>query len=166
MGKKSIKKIPEDVLQRIQSKLDEMIGLLKPYLVILTAEERQALAKIEKETFRFLEMSHGLAVDYPDLFPSFMKAAVFGENFSTVHELSGFIGKLNNFRDGMIDTEMLAGNYAMEFALAFYHTVKIAARRDIPGARVIFEELKLKFPSKKHRKVSAGDPRQLELFGS
>ena len=168
MRTRSIKKIPEDVLQRIQLKLDEMIDLLKPYLVVLTSEERQALTKIEEETYRFLEMSHGLAVDYPDLFPSFMKAAVFGENFSTVTELSGFANKLNNFRDSISDTEMLAGNHAMEFALAFYHTVKMAARRDIPGAKVIFEELKPRFLSRKlkRRKAAPGDGRQLELFGS
>jgi len=168
MSKKIIKKIPQDVLEKIRLLLDEMINLFMPYLVKLTPQERQALAKMEDGTIKFLEMSHGLAVDYPDLFPTYMKAAVFGEKFSTVHELSCFISKLNNFRDNVCDTEMLAGNHAMEFAEAFYQTVRIAARRDLPAARVIYEELKPRFSSRKlrRRKAAAGDGRQLELFGS
>ena len=168
MSKKTIKKIPEDVLQKIQLKLDEMINLLQPYLVVLTAQERQALAKMEEETLKFLEISHGFAVEYPDLFPSFMNTAVFKEKFSAVHALSCFAGRLNNFRDHICDTEMLAGSHAMEVAMTFYQTVKMAARRDIPGARVIFEELKPRLPSRKlrTRKAAAEDERQLELFES
>ena len=165
VNKRAFRKIPVDVIQIARQKLDEIINLLGPYLLTLTPGERQALVKIGDESFKFLRSSHELAVDYPDLFPAFMQAAVFKEEFSTVNELWGFISKINNLRDDINDTEMLAGNNALEFAIAFYHTVKIAARRDIPGARIIFEELKPKFSiKKKTRQKVINDEGQRELF--
>ena len=152
MNKRRVaRKIPAEIMENAQIKLSEIISMLEPYLVTLSPPERQALGRMKEGSLKFLELSHGLAVEYPDLFPSFMKAAVFGEEFSAVHELAAFSSKINTLRDSISDTEILAGNRALEFAMAFYNTVKIAARRDLPGAKVILEELKPKFPSGRRR---------------
>jgi len=141
-------KVPAKVLHDAQLLLDEVIGMLEPYFVILTREERQALLRKGAGSFKFLEMSHEFAVDYPELFPAFTEAAIFEEEFSIVRELWFFGNKLNQLKDSMSDMEMRASSHVLETAMAFYHTVKIAARHDIPGARVIYDELKLKFPCK------------------
>ena len=147
------------------TKLDELMNLLQPYLVVLTPPERLALFKMGEECFDFIKQSHELAVDYPELFPEFKKAAIFSEAFFIVHELWILIKKINHLRDIINDTEMLAGSYAFEVAMAFYNTIKIAARHDIPGAKVIYEDLKPKFPVKKRKKAKAvKDKRQPELF--
>jgi hypothetical protein len=44
---------------------------------------------------------------------------------------------------------MVAGSEAYHAALAFYHNVQATAKDDIPGAKVIFEDLKTRFPSGK-----------------
>ena len=129
--------------------------MLEPYLVVLTRADRQVLVKMRAETFKFVELSYGLAVEYPELFPSFKETAIFKEEFITARELWSFDNKLNRLKDTIIDTEMAAGSNVLETALAFYHTVKIAARRDIPGARTIYEELKPGFPSRRRRQQQA-----------
>ena len=165
INKRVVKKIPAEVILNTLHNLDDLINLLEPYLLILTPGERDALVKIGDGSFRFLELSHELAVDYPDLFPAFMQAAVFKEEFSTANELWSIINKINKLQEKINDTEMLAGNRALDFAIAFYQTVKIAARRDIPGARVIYEELKPRFPTKRQRQQKIiKDERQPELF--
>jgi len=167
MSRRTIKNIPAKILRDAQIKLDEVLCLLKPYLVALTQGEREALIKIESESINFLEVSHGIAAENPALFPTFMKMAAFREEFSTAHELWLFISKINQLKEDISDTGMLAGNYALETALAFYHTVKIAARHDIPGARIIYEELKPAFHSRKRKLRKANTAKnkaQPELF--
>ena len=162
---KVIGKIPREKLKYALQKLDEIVKLLEPYLLMLTPGEREALVKIGEESFRFLELSHEIAVNYPDLFPTFMQTAVFKEEFSTVNELWSFVNKINNLKDRINDMKMMAGNHALEFAITFYHTVKLAARHDIPGTKMIFDELKPKFPAnKKKRRKPQNNDRQLELF--
>jgi len=142
------KKIPAKVLHDAQLLLDQVISMLEPHLVALTQTERQVLVKMGADSFRFLEMSHEFAVEYPELFPAFTEVAIFKEEFFTARELWSFAAKLNRLRENMSDTGMAAGSHALETAMAFYHTVKIAARHDIPGARVIYEDLKSEFPSR------------------
>lgn len=162
-----IKKIPLVILQNAQQKLDEVMDMLGPCLVTLSQPERQALVKIGEESFNFIAKSYELAIEYPELFPSFVKAGIFGEDFSTVQALKSLTARLNKLKDGISDTEMVTGNHALEAALAFYQTLKIAARRDIPGTRVIYEEIKPRrcFGRPKKREIKKDDG-QLELFGS
>jgi hypothetical protein len=39
----------------------------------------------------------------------------------------------------------------MAASLVFYNAVKAAAAKDVPGAKAIYDELKQRFPSRKHR---------------
>ena len=48
--------------------------------------------------------------------------------------------------EGISGTEMSAGSEAYQAALVFYHSVKLAAVQDVPGAKVVYEELKTRFP--------------------
>ena len=158
MGKKVCKKIPEDILRAALEKLDEAKSLIDPYLVSLTTSERQALSQIGSELMKCLELSHGIAVEFPDLFPAFIKTAAFREEFFITCELRQVIGKIDELKENILDTEMLAGNHALDTALAFYNTVKIAARRDIPGAKLIYDKLKPAFRSGKQAKKKRSAP--------
>jgi len=161
-------KIPPEELCRARLKLDEATGILEPHFAVITPSERLSFKKTGPALMRFLELSHGLAVESPELFPAFIKAEVFREEYFTTRELRIIVNKIDQLRDNVCDTEILSGNRALEIAIAFYKTVKMAAMRDIPGARVIFEELKLAYPSSSRgrRKVLQAEntDRQLELF--
>ena len=152
MGKKVCKKIPEETLRAVLQKLDDARSLIDPYLVVLNDQERQALSQIGTELIKYLELSHGIAVEYPELFPAFVKTAAFREEFFITCELRQIINKIDGMKEKILDTEMLAGNQALDTALAFYNTVKIAARRDIPGTRFIYDKLKPAFRSGKQAK--------------
>lgn len=167
MGKKIVKKIPAEILHNAQLLLDEVNYSLRPYVISLTQPERQTLSKIETASIKFLEVSHEIASRSSELFPAFMKTVVFCEEFSIACELWALISKIDELKEIINDTELLAGNYALDEALAFYHTVKIAAQHDIPAARVIYEELKPAYSIRKWKlkKVNmVKDEKQPELF--
>jgi hypothetical protein len=53
--------------------------------------------------------------------------------------------------EGVDDTKMIAGSEAYQATLVFYKSVKVAAAQDIPGAKVVYDELKTRFPGSKRR---------------
>jgi hypothetical protein len=53
---------------------------------------------------------------------------------------------------------MVAGSEACQAALVFYNSVKMAVRQDVPGAKVIYEKLKKRFPGHKHRNAGEDAP--------
>ena len=156
MMKKKLKKIPQTVIQDAQLKLDEVTKMLEPYLLALSPDERRGMVKNGVGSVEFLELSHGFAIDYPDLFPGFMKACVFEEELFAIRGLQACAARASHLRDRIIDTEMVTHCHALDTALAFFHTIKIAARRDIPGAEVIYEELRHRFPPKSRRQCRLG----------
>jgi len=160
-------KIPPEALRKAQLKLDEAAKVLKPHLVVLTPSERLSFRKSGAELIKFLELSHNLAVESPGLFPAFINTEVFRNEYLTTHELWILVNKINQLGEHVRDTERLSGNRTLEMAVAFYQTVKMAARRDIPGSKIIFSELRSAFPPgiKKQKKTGEKNKdRQLELF--
>ena len=137
------------LILKAQTLLDELTITLEPCLVSLTASERKHLCKIEAKTVEFLKVSHGMAQENIELFPESLDILCFGENSVLTAELWTLFSKIESLRNSIFDTKTFIGNKAMENALAFYNTVKIAARRDIPGIRVVFEELKALFPPRR-----------------
>ena len=168
MNNKAAIMIPPEVLRKAQVKLDEASKVLKPHLVVLTPIERLAFRKSGPELIKFLELSHSLAIESPGLFPAFLNKEAFRDEYFTTCELWILVNKINQLGEHVSDTKMLSGNRTLEIAIAFYQTVKMAARRDIPGSREIFSELKSAFPpgTKKLKKIEEKNKdRQLELFG-
>ena len=165
--KRPLIKIPPKVLNEARLKLDGAVKILEPYLVLLTPSEKLSFKKAGAGLIKFLELSHGLAVESPGLFPVFIETEVFREEYFTTRELWVLANKINQFSECVSDSVMLSGSRTLEIAMAFYQTVKIAARRDIPGARIIFDDLKSALPSgAKGRKKQAKDydEHQPELF--
>ena len=161
-------KIPPEVLRNAQMTFDEVTGILRPYLITVTPAERLSHRKMGAGLIKFLELSHTLAVESPGLFPTFINNDSFGEEYFMTHELWLLVNKINRLRECVSDTEMLTGSRTLEIAQAFYQVVKMAARRDIPGARIIFDELKSAYPppSRERRKQKhEEDDGQPELFG-
>ena len=158
MAKKAINRIPLKLLQDAQVKVDEVITMLGPYFEATSPLKCQAMIRMGPEFFKFIELSHGLAVEYPDLISGFTETAILEEHFLFVRELWNFTGKLNQLKDNIHDMEMAAGNHVLQAALAFYQTVKIAARHNIPGARIIYEELKPSRPSGRRKLKRTKNP--------
>ena len=133
----------------------------------LSADERQNFVNIEKDLIKYLEVSNNIAIGFPELFPAFNNIDNFKNTFGQTMEIWLLIKKTDQILKKLNDIGKLAGYITMEAAHSFYQTVKIAARRDYPGTRAIFDELKSVYyagkPKLKRAKAIKGD-KQPELF--
>jgi hypothetical protein len=93
----------------------------------------------------------------PQFVPSFIDAAELNKDVVAVNELS----KINNLTAKIVqlldDTVMLAGSEAMVASLPIYHSIKIAAKSNVPGAEVIYNIMKALLPQFKRKSVNSAE---------
>ncbi|MFC5473989.1 hypothetical protein [Paraherbaspirillum soli] len=140
--------IPEPVQKLALVKINEIKILLAPYLIALTPQQRQESLKMGDRSQPFVEKSLDFAQRAPKLLPSFVnleewkKDAVGRKTLAEMHHL------LKELTSNVGDTNMQCGSEAYNQALLFYNSVKLAAKNNVPDAKVIEEELSKRFANK------------------
>ena len=158
MRNKHYQAIPTDVLEQAQAKVLELNELLKPYLLALTSTERREIPKMGPKTLNFVEKSHTYAHENPSLVPPYLKIDGFDVDFIDANGLWTLYNHVRQLEEGLSDTQMAAGSEALQAALVFYNSVKVAASQGIPGAKAVYDELKKRFPgNKKQQNGGAGE---------
>jgi hypothetical protein len=151
MENKHLEAIPDSVITQVQTKLNEIKSLLKPYSVPLTPSERHSVLKMGDKSLTFVEKSHDFAVENPGFVPPFLNMPKFDIDFADAHGLWTVRNDAQQVYEMIDDTTMVSGSEAYQAALVFYSSVKVAAAKDIPGAKAIYEELRKRFPGKKRK---------------
>jgi GrpB-like predicted nucleotidyltransferase (UPF0157 family) len=83
--------------------------------------------------------------------PSYLNVAAFDTDMADTLGLRVINTTARQLADNINDTIMVAGNEAYQAALVFYNAVKAAAAQDIPGAKEVYDDLKARFPGRKHK---------------
>jgi hypothetical protein len=151
MENKHVVAIPPEILAQVQNKIDEANELLAPYLSPLTPQERQELLKMGNVTFSFVVKAHDYVRHYPAFVPSYLNIAEFDTDMADAIGLRVLNTSARQLADNIDDTAMVAGSEAFQASLVFYNAVKAASAQDIPGAKDVYNDLKARFPGKKHK---------------
>jgi hypothetical protein len=138
--------IPQDVLEQIIAKANEINELLRPYAVALTSEERRNIPKMGEKTVSFVQKAYELAGANCDLCPSCLNMEQFGSDMDDATGLLVAENTMQQISEVIFDIKMLAGSEAYKQALLFYSYIKLLSSQDIPRARAIYDELKKRFP--------------------
>ena len=136
-------------------KITEAMELLK-YCFNLPVQQEIWAEEINADTVEFIRNSIDIAKKYPDLLPPFLNMKTFNDDFSLFHELHSVAVKTAGIKDKVNSMLNTNGNHCLETAMALYNNLKIASKRDIPGARMVFLELKSSLPSKKRKPKNRG----------
>jgi hypothetical protein len=105
-----------------------------------------------EKTVSFVEKSYDFAVSNPSLLPFFLSLSEFEIGKEDALKLRPLNILTKQLYDGIEDTVMVAGSETYQAALVFYSAVKQATSQDIPGAKAVYEELKVRFPGRKKKK--------------
>ncbi|CAL1519348.1 hypothetical protein [Chitinophaga sp. MM2321] len=138
--------IPADVLQQSIDHLQAAGKLLQPYVHALTPADRQGLAKMGDKTISFVAKNLGYSKSNPQFTPAYMDVAELEKDLNVVTALTPLLRICEQLTSNLDDTIMLSGSEAYVMALAYYNTVKQAARMSVPDAKAIFEDLQQRFP--------------------
>jgi len=140
--------IPAEVKQSVLQKLTEVDGLLKPFLVALSPEERKVLPKMGDGSSPFVGKALGYCKTDPQFMPSYVNIPEMEIDYNAVVDLTDFAHISLKLSSGLNDTITLSGSEAYVAALSYYNSVKNAAKMNVPGAKPIYEDLKKRFENK------------------
>jgi len=138
-------KIPAEDKDAIKNAIAVLEEKLLPHLKALTPEERQSIPKAADKTLAFLEKTKDFFASNSDLVPAFIDKEEYEIDLNGMNELHEYHTPLNQIASMLNDSMLLAGSEAYVTALAFYKSVKAAAKLNIPGAKEVNEELSKRF---------------------
>lgn len=137
----------------ILTKIVEIKGNL-PFLINLTKNERIQMPKFGPASLAFDEQCATYMASAPNLIPPFVTLAEVTKDRALRLVLSDIVRELRKLCEMVDDTLMQVGSEIWLADLSFYQTVRQAARRDVPGADTIYDDLKERFPT------LSGDPEE------
>ena len=137
--------IPVEDQTAIYDALNVLQTKLVPHLVDLTPAERQEIPKMGDKTLAFVTKAQAHIEQNPTLVPPYLDTEQMKIDLDAVTELKKFLTPLKQLTDLVDDSYLLSGSEAYMAALAFYQYLKGASKAGVPGADVIFEDLKNRF---------------------
>jgi len=140
----SIEISPEDT-QAIEAALSTLKAKLQPYLQSLTARDRMELPKMSDGSAPFVTKALEYAEGNATFVPAFVNVAELRKDLAAVNTLTQYLRQVEEIHGLLDDSVLMAGSEAYVAALAFYNSVKLGARMNIPGAKEIHEDLKQRF---------------------
>ncbi|MDR1864098.1 MAG: hypothetical protein LBR08_00835 [Bacteroidales bacterium] len=151
--------IPAATVAEALSYIDRASEILRPYLLSLTATDRQNIPKLGNKYLSFVEKTGAIAELNPQYCPPFFDLAEFKIDLADAMALQGLLSRVQQLARGIEDTAMTAGSEAYSQALLPYQTIKLAAKNNRPGAKVLYDELAESYPSgKRTHKSNPSDP--------
>ena len=137
--------IPAAEVTAVQDAIKIIDDTLKPYLVALNPEERKELPKMSDKTAPFVEKVMDYAKSDAEFAPAYMNVDELKKDIDAVGTLTELARPIEQLNRTLEDTIMLAGSEAYVASLAYYNSVKRAAKINVPGALTIHEDLKKRF---------------------
>lgn len=146
---------PED-LKKVLDALVVVNTTLKPYLIALTPAERQELPKMSDGTVPFVKKSLEYAQTNAAFVPAYIDVNELKTDLNAVEALSQIFRPVAQLNLNLEDTITLSGSEAYVASLAFYNSVKQAAKMNVPGAKAIADDLRMRFGGQGKRPASEG----------
>ena len=145
--------IPAEVLAAVLDHQSQIQELLAPYLIALNPNERRDLPKMAEKTVSFVRKTLDYAESNPEFAPKYLNVPALQIDVKAVEDLTSVEQPAQSTAVQLNDTIMLAGSEAYVAALIYYNSVKEASRRNIPGAKTIFDDLKVRFEQSKKKVI-------------
>lgn len=117
-----------------------------PFLINLTPAERQSIPTLGTTRGGMDEAFATAMAAHPELVPGFVDVPEMGLDRTLWLQLGEILQGSAEVCEGIEDTHALAGSDIYMAYLSFYQNVKQAAKRGVPGADAIYQNLRRFFP--------------------
>ena len=150
--------IPGETMTRAQGIIKELKDDLAPYLVELGPDHRRQMPKMSTKTVEFVTKTLEHMRANPGLKPGYVDLDEFAIDLAAVSQLRSLLAPLQQLVDLLDDSLMLSASEAYSAALVCYQGVKGAARLNMPGAKVVADDLARHFAGRGVRNDLPGTP--------
>lgn len=143
-----------DIIQAVQT-----IRAKLPFLRTLTPQERRERTKMGAKTVGFDDKCVAYMQSNPEFLPGFFPVEEVKKDRDLRGQIMRFIAELNSLTQQVDDTLMILSGEVLMADLAYYQNVRSAAKRGLPAAKGIAEDLQTCFQRNgAGRPASASNP--------
>lgn len=135
---------PEDI-----DAIKTALGIVRaklPFLVSLTPQDRREIAKMGDKSIGFDEKCALYMKTHPEFLPGFVDIEEVLKDRALRGQILEFSSLLDTTSQNVDDTLMLVNRDIWMADLAYYQSVREAAKRGRPGAQAIYDDLSSRFP--------------------
>ena len=143
----SVKLTAKEISDALQ-KLKEIQSQLKDRLIALQPEQKRMIPKMSDKTLPFVEKVIDYVDSRPEFVPFYLPVEELKTDFKAVNDLRLILREAEQLCQALSDTILLSGSEAYAEALAYYQAVKQAAKRNIPDAKSVYQDLRKRFEQK------------------
>jgi hypothetical protein len=148
----SIKLLPEDIAD-INAAIQTLQTKLSPYLIALDGEDKRALAKMKDKSVPFVEKVLQYMETNPEFTPAYVDKGEIKKDYDAFGGLNNVLRPLLQIVSNLEDTAFLCGSETYTSTLAYYGNVKQASKMNVPNARAIYDDLKVRFEAQAAKPV-------------
>ena len=134
--------LPQEDLERIYTAFNTIRDAM-PFLIGLNVTERRRLSKIGTKAQTFTRRALDMADEYPSVIPQGLDVATAQQQLTLFEDLNRVLQKLNELKNLVESTQMLAGSEAYATARLAYRSVKTVGGGN--GLDIIVEDLARQF---------------------
>ncbi|MDR3246411.1 MAG: hypothetical protein LBT50_08265 [Prevotellaceae bacterium] len=150
-------KLTADELARIDSSLSDVENILKDKAINLTPKQRQLYGRVAYEMEVWVDKVFVYMQQDPQLVPSYIDMVEHTADIAAHHALNPRIERINSILQSMEDTNRLLGTDIHTNSLAYYRSLREAAKVNAVGATAKYTDLKRQFPGNPTRKKSGSE---------
>jgi hypothetical protein len=142
------KVIPQEVLDKVNAKLQECYNELKPFGVELPQSKRDELPRLGVRNTGKVSSITTEMNSAPEYAPPMFSLVEVNKDFKVITDLEPIASKIASLGMLVDDTLIVAGSEALEGCMDYYCSVKRFAVKDDPKAQAIFDRLSPMFSHK------------------
>lgn len=135
----------EEEQARIDAALSEIEAVLSGKVINLTPKQRQQHGRVAYEMETWVNKAYGHMQQSPQLVSSYIDMAEHSADLAAHQILNPRIGRMKTMLQSMDDTALLLGTDIYNNSIAFYRSLREAAKSNAPGATTIYADLKQQF---------------------
>jgi hypothetical protein len=137
--------VPAELLEEVKTLINTAADKLTPFLISLTKKERKKIPKPGDYSSSFLGKTLGYATTDPRFAPQYLDVPEMKKDYKAGTDLLTVFKTLAKLYSGLDDTIMLCMSETYVASLTYYNSVKLAAKKNVAGSKVIFDDLKKRF---------------------
>ena len=132
-------------VQKAQSDVQDIWTLL-PFMVNISGDEKKAIPKMGSGSVGWVEKAMDYVQANPQFVPQYLNVANLKSQLQLTKQLAPIFETVNQLHTALDSTYAVVGSEVYVAALSFYNSVRDAAKRDVPGAKAIYDDLQSRFP--------------------
>lgn len=126
------------------------------FLVNISDDDKRAIPKMGPKSIGWVEKCLEYAAANPQFLPPYLAPQKLSGDVNLAKQLGPIVDAVNQLHSALDSTYAVVGSEAYVESLSFYNSVRDAAKRNIPGAKAIYDDLQKRFPGRS--KGNGGNP--------